>query len=338
MRHAIPILFIFLYACGKQVHISGVSEISGSTFTENVRVDGHELDSLIIQDCVFDGGSLSLGNVDHVTIRNCVFQNIDDNGLKVGFIGPCSGILIENCHFENIGFNGIDSHQDALNCTIRNCSFKQIALSEVGAGMAQPHHCIYWKGKNVRIEGNTFNAGGQPFGNGISVRSSGIIRNNIILHAPKNGIMYYSNHPGGDSLIIENNFLINNNYSITVATLGQEEWHNKHIIIRFNSTIQSRNYSFYIAEGFENTTSFEIYGNLIINQTGEYYRTFFDLPETYQNLELTTFDGFISEDTDLHLTEDNAAIDFCSGLVNFPTEDIDGDIRSGSNFNAGADE
>mgnify|MGYP000751583844 CR=1 FL=1 len=338
MRFTPVILFFFLYACGKEVRISGVSEINGSTFTKNVRIDGHELDSLIIQDCVFNGGSLSLGNVNHVTIRNCIFQNIDNNALKVGFIGPCSDILIENCHFENIGFNGIDSHEDALDCTIRNCSFKQIALSETGAAMAQPHHGIYWKGKNVRIEGNTFNAKDQPFGNGISVRSSGIIRNNVIINAPKNGIMYYSNHPGGDSLIIENNFLINNNYSISIATLGQEEWHNKHIIIRFNSSIQSSNYSYYIAKGFENTTSFEIYGNLIINTSGEYYKTFFDLPETYQNLELTSFDGFLSQDTDLHLTGDNAAIDFCMGLDSYPTEDIDGDIRSGSTLNAGADE
>jgi hypothetical protein len=35
--------------------------------------------------------------------------------------------------------------------------------------MGQPHHGIYWKGKNVSILNNTFNCEDQPFGNGISV-------------------------------------------------------------------------------------------------------------------------------------------------------------------------
>jgi hypothetical protein len=47
--------------------------------------------------------------------------------------------------------------------------------------MGQPHHGIYWKGKDVLIEENRFEAGEQPHGNAISVRSSGIIRKNIIL-------------------------------------------------------------------------------------------------------------------------------------------------------------
>jgi len=204
--------------------------------------------------------------------------------------------------------------------------------------MAQPHHAIYWKGKNVRIEGNYFEARSQPFGNAISVRSSGIVRNNIILNSPKNGIMYYSNHPGGDSLFIENNFLINNTYGISVASLGNEEYHNKNVIIRFNSIIQDNNYSIYISEKFENTTSFGIYGNILVNPTENYLRTFYEVAGIYDNLERTSDIGFINAASgDLHLKADSEAIGFCTGLTDFPTFDIDGDLRNPAQLNAGAD-
>ena len=205
--------------------------------------------------------------------------------------------------------------------------------------MAQEHHAIYWKGKDVLIEKNEFNTGNQPHGNCISVRSSGIIRQNIIRNAKKNAIMYYSNHPGSDSLLIENNFIAYPNYGITVATNGFLDWHNQHVIIRFNTIVQEENRSIYIAPDFESTTSFSIYGNLIINPTENYFKTFYEVSGIENNLSRTGDIDFIdAKNGDLHLVSGSEAEGFCAGLTEFPATDIDGDPRSSDDLNAGADE
>ncbi len=257
----------------------------------------------------------------------------------VGFIGPASNVKIENCTFENIGFNAIDSHEDAPNGHISNCTFTNVALSQTGAAMAQPHHAIYWKGKNVCIEKSRFIAGDQPFGNAISVRSSGKVRKNIISGYPKNGIMYYSNHPGGDSLIIENNFLFDNQYSITLGTLEDLSFHNENVVIRFNSLVQKENYSIYVAKSFETTTNVAIYGNIVVNPSEEYMKTFYDIATISYNLTSPIDVGFVNMNSgDLHLKNTSTAIDFATGAPGYPTTDIDGDLRDVSSLNAGADE
>ncbi|MGB1104288.1 MAG: right-handed parallel beta-helix repeat-containing protein [Crocinitomicaceae bacterium] len=253
--------------CQKTVEPDPTLLISSQEFDDILKIDGHEFDSLIIENCTFRGGGLSIGDADNVVVRNCRFEDIRHNGIKVGFTGPASDILIEDCFFDGIGFNAIDSHREAPNGTIRGCTIKNAGLSETGTAMAQPHHGIYWKGKDVLIEENRFEAGNQPQGNAISVRSSGIVRKNVIIGAPKNGIMYYSNHPGSDSLLIEHNFLAYNTYGISCATLGNEECHNQNVIIRFKTVLQETNYNLYIAAGFQNTTVFSIYGNLFVNPT-----------------------------------------------------------------------
>ncbi|XOV69020.1 MAG: right-handed parallel beta-helix repeat-containing protein [Fluviicola sp.] len=332
------ISFSFLSGCIKKDDLEPTSYVSGETFTTFLRVDGHHFDSLVIENCVFDGATLSIGNADYVTVRNCTFKNMKWDGIKVGFIGPASNIRIENCTFENIGYNGIDSHENAPNGVITGCSFKNVALSQTGAAMAQPHHAIYWKGRNVLIEKCKFTGANQPFGNGISVRSSGIVRQNVISGFPKNGIMYYSNHPGGDTLLIENNFLFDNEYSITLGTLGDLSLHNENVIIRFNSMVQSENYSMYVSGDFETTTNIEIYGNIAVNQSQEYIRTFYDLPIYSYNLTTSEDIGFINmTNGDLHLTATSQAIGFANLAPDIPSVDIDGDLRINP-INAGADE
>lgn len=337
-----PIIFLFailLLGCSKEEIPTSFDDISGQIFEKGLRIDGHEYDGLIIQNCTFKNKSLNIGDVQNVVVRNCVFENIDENGIKVGFIGEASNIVIEACTFREIGFNGIDSHERAINCTIKDCSFENVALSQVGAAMGQPHHGIYWKGKNVTISGNQFTNGDQPFGNAISVRSSGLIRGNRIEGAVKNGIMYYADHPGDDSLIIENNFISNSTfYSIILGGNGNTANHNDNVIIRFNSTFQSENESIYIGQEFENT-NIEIYGNIFVNSSGNYYKTFSPVTNTHTNLESSTDVGFIDlTGGDLHISPSSSANGFCNGLTDFPIIDIDGEGRLTNNLDAGADE
>lgn len=328
-----------LAACKKEVVPGAMTSFQQVTFTDRIRLEGHEYDSLLIENCTFDGGGLNLGDVDHVTIRGCTFKNINRNGLAIGFIGPCNNIVVDGCTFADIGYNGVDSHEDAFNCTIRNCTFRRIAGSDIGAAMGQPHHGIYWKGKGVTIEDNRMEGEGQNFGNGISVRSSGLVRRNTIVGFPKNGIMYYANHPGDDSLVIENNFLANNNYSITLGSSGNLSYHNKNVVIRFNSLIQEENYSVYVAKEYETTTNIDLYGNIIVNPSGEYLKTFYEVDGIGKNLTTLSDPGFVDAASgDLHLGPDSEAIDYCAGESEFPSTDIDGDLRNSTELNAGADE
>lgn len=332
-------LSLILTGCIKEEDLQPTLHLKGEVFNDFLRVEGHQFDNLIIEDCVFDGGGLNIGEADNILIRNCTFKNIDYNALSLGFIGPVNNIIVEGCTFEYIGFNAIDSHEEALDCIIRNCTIKNVALSDVGAAMAQAHHGIYWKGKNVLIENNVIDGEGQNFGNAISIRSSGIIRKNILKNSPKNGIMYYSNHPGGDTLLIENNFLIYNQYSITVNTLGKEEYHNENVIIRFNSMVQEENLSIQINDSFENTTNFFVYGNIIVNPTQTYLSSSFELDFVDKNLIALNDIGFVDINSDLHIKGDSEANGFCADIeAPFPLDDIDGDLRNLSTLNAGADE
>lgn len=337
-------LWIFLVsiiavACKKSPSAEPTKLIQNQDFPEGLKIDGHDFDSLVIENCTFSGLPLSISNADHVTVRNCTFTNSKLDGIKVGFNGEADHVWIENCSFKDIGFNGVDSHERAPNGTIINCTFENMATSQTGAAMGQPHHGIYWKGKNVHIEGNTFIGADQPFGNGISVRSSGYVGGNKIIGVPKNGIMYYSNHPGDDSLIIENNFLAYNSYGIAMASLGNEDYHNDVVIIRFNTIVSRENYSIYVSELFEPTTRVEIYGNYAVNEEENYIREFYELDSVYSNLFESSSSNFVdATNGDLHLTSGSTAMGYCAGLTVYPSTDFDGDLRDSGTLNAGADE
>ena len=328
-----------VWGCKKEVKLSSTKLVTGQIFTEGLRVDGHEFDSLVIENCTFEGKPLTISNADYVIVRNCTFHDIDKLGVWVGVYGEAKNVLIDNCSFENIGGNGIDSHENAPNGTITNCIFKNTALSDIDAAMGQPHHAIYWKGKNVRITQCSFIGGEQEFGNAISVRSSGLISGNRVQGFPKNAITYFSDHPGEDSLIIENNFLWNNTYSISLTTNGNEAYFNKNIVIRFNSLIQSENYSIYISNEFKNLTNVFIYGNIIVNPTDEYFKKFDDYAQFSLNLKSNDDIGFVDmSNGDLHLKNSSIGNGYCDSLTFFPLTDIDGETRIQMNLDAGADE
>ncbi|MEX1002378.1 MAG: right-handed parallel beta-helix repeat-containing protein [Crocinitomicaceae bacterium] len=329
---------LLLFSCKKNHYISETDQLVNQNFTQNVRVQGHEFDGLLIENCVFDGGELYISDVDSVTVRNCTFKNQKKNGMRIGFGGEASHIIIENCSFKNIGSNGIDSHEDAPNCSIKGCYFENCALSDIGAAMGQPHHCIYWKGKNVKIIENEFITGEQLNGNAISHRSSGLIARNKIKGAKKYGIMYFADHPGGDSLIIENNILYECANGIALSTPGILDYHNKWVDVRFNTIYDAETYSVFISDDYESTTNISVYGNILVQSNERYIQHYFEIDTSY-NLTSTTDIGFINaKQGDLHILSNSEAAGFCDGLTKFPLIDIDGDLRTSTNLDAGADE
>ena len=332
------ILSLFFIGCQSEDVLEDTSLVDGKTYSHGLIVKGHTFDNLIIQNSSFSGKALTIENADNVTIENCTFNDINDNGIRVI---KSSNIVINNCSFQNIGFNGIDSHEQASGGTISNCTFQSCALSEIGKAMGQAHHSIYWKGEEVLIAQNNFDGASQPYGELISVRSSGIIRKNSIKNSPENGIKYYSDHPGGDTLLIENNILYNNSeYAISLGSSGKLSNHNNNIVIRFNTMAQDNDYeSIYVNKDFQTTTNIAIYGNIAINPNKESLKTFYTLSNVTTNLEDTGDIGFVNySGGNLHITASSSAIGYATTISDYPTTDYDGDTRTQATMDAGADE
>jgi len=334
------LILLLLNSCGKIENLEPTKNLFGQKYENGLRIKGHEFDSLIVENCIFENKPVLVYGADDIIFRNCTFKNIKKNGIQIGFSGNVNRLTIENCTFKEIGYNAIDSGEDAYKCIIKNCHFENVALSEIGDAMGQPHHAIYWKGPEVLIEHNTFISGSQNKGNAISFRSSGIIRSNTIINAPKNGIQYYTDHPGGDSVLIENNFIYNSRFhAIGLTSNGNQSNHSKKAIISFNSCYQSEGAVLYASKEFENNMTVTISGNVLISPTNEFIKTFYQIHEEIYNLKAIDDIGFVDlENGDLHLTSNSEAINFCNGLVNFPNTDIDGDQRTSNNLDAGADE
>ena len=332
-------ILIFFSSCRKEEILLETDRVSDKTFVNGLRVDGHKYDNLVIENCTFTNKGLLLGEVKNVTVRNCSFSKINGSGIRLGIIGFTEGLRIENCTFNGISENGIYSYENAKDCFITGCKFENMALSDIGGAMGQLHHAIYWTSKNVSISNNHFIAGEQEFSDAISIRSSGIISENIIQDFYASGLTYYSDHPGEDSLVIENNFLFNNSYSMTINSNGNKANHNKNIIVRFNTIVQEKHYSMYFSPEFENSVNLFVYGNIIVNPSETYFDKKYDIPDIYSNLMSPTDIGFIDMNSgNLHLTNTSIANAFCAGLTDYPIIDIDGDIRIQTNLDAGADE
>lgn len=121
--------------------------------------------------------------------------------------------------------------------------------------------------------------------------------------------------------------------------MGKDENHNENVIIRFNSMIQEANPSIQINEQFENTTSFAVYGNIMVNPTEVYIQVPFTLSYEEKNLTSTVDVGFANSNSDLHINSSSAAFGYCANIqAPFPNDDIDGDLRVLSTLNVGADE
>ena len=332
------LLAFVLLACEKDFYVKELVLLENQSFNSDVRVQGQEFNGLVIENCIFDGGELYISDVDSVLVKNCTFKNQKKNGIRIGFGGEASHIVIDNCTFNTIGSNGIDSHEDAPNCVIQNCYFEDCALSDVGAAMGQPHHAIYWKGKNVSILNNTIVTGKQRKGNAISHRSSGIISGNKIIGAEKYGIMYFADHPGGDTLIIENNFVVNCKNGIGITTPSKLENHNKNVIVRFNSIYNSQTYSVFIHKDYESTSTIQAYCNILVSKKENYISTQFDILDTL-NVKAIADVGFVdAENGDLHLTSVSQILGNCDGWLAYPQLDIDGEPRSSNQLDPGADE
>lgn len=318
--------------------------ISGETYNQTVLIDGHGYDNMIIENCTFEnieGDGLQIRDVDNIVIRNCIFRDIDGNAIRFRDSGSSNNVSIENNEIYNITHNGILAYETHYNSVITDNLIYNVGTENTASLVGKPHHGIYFQGSNFVIKRNTIYDIINNNGNCISVRSYGSISSNILYGSTKHGISYYSDHPGLDGqLLVENNFIYDNKSRGTnLQTDGNSTNHIGNSIIRFNTIITSDKSCIGVSSGMSDV-SVEIYGNILIRTDGSAnYVYSIDSASENKNLKHSTDIGFIDfSRRDLHIASSSSAIDFAVGLTSYPSTDIDGDYRSSTTLDVGADE
>jgi len=179
-------------------------------------LDGSKWNNTLIRNCTFHDistNALTIRSVENVLVENCRFENIGENAIHLSITGSGSkDVTLYNNTIVNCGGNGITGGQrywrrlDQENYQVIGNHVENTGLS---AGSSGKLHGIYVQAQDFVIRDNTvINA---TDGNGISVRSSGLVRNNTVNGTAKSGIAYYADHMRGPSnqLLIEDNMVSN---------------------------------------------------------------------------------------------------------------------------------
>lgn len=239
---------------------------------------------------IYDGQTfttpLDLRGVENVLFTRCEFTG--DTGDKEGMleIRGCANMTIDYCYFHDLvgRGNGIvlgSTGGGSINTRIRRSLFENLPgnaiIPKVGnygtwidyntirnAGDDDRHHGIYMQAPDGLIEHNDIEG---SKGNGISIRSSGIVRSNRIAGTAKSAIRYFSDGMPGPSneLIIEKNYCNGSGEGYAVISLlesvGVGQLVEKYII-RHNTLMPYNEKPFDMSQAFKSKTV-EYYGNKI---------------------------------------------------------------------------
>lgn len=338
MKKLFLVLFIPIFFANQ---LKSQIVIRDSVFTTTLDLVGHTWDHAIIKNCTFQNtilcDGLRVANADHVLIDSCIFYNIQGNGIRLHPAGISNGIIISNCRFDSIYGNGILADEQHANTEILNNIFNWIGLDTQGASQGAPHHGIYFQGNNFLISGNRISNIYNNDGNCVSVRSNGIVRNNILSDATKNGISYFSDHPNVENqLLIENNIVYNCQRGVTIINGGEP--YVDTTIIRFNTLVTDDLMCVSIGDGL--TMNNQIYGNILVRTDDNSIFIWATSPiDSTKNLTSNSDVGFVDYlNHNYHITDQSVAYSYATGLLNFPTFDFENDIRESIRLDVGADQ
>jgi hypothetical protein len=166
-------------------------------------VDGS--DDILFLNCIFEnttGNGLDLKSCNNVTIWGCTFTNIGGTGIRMRSTGSTDGVSIVNCTLTDIDDNGISAAKrhatsvDHTNVFIYNTT---VTISGV-TGTSGSQHGIYMQATDFVIENCSVLT--SVDGNGISVRTAGIVYNTTVDCVSDNdsfgaAIKYFSDHLAG---------------------------------------------------------------------------------------------------------------------------------------------
>lgn len=307
-------------------------------------------DNTLIVDAVFHdftGDAITLGNVSNVYIKNCVIYDIDGNGIVFRSTRKTDRVTIDSCVIHDTTKNGIIAKQnieegvDHTQLVIKNNKLYNNGTTELD-------HGLYIQAQDTKIENNEIT---NSAGNGISIRSSGIVSGNTIRDTQKSCIRYFSDNVRGPSntLLIENNICTlslpgseSPAFSLLLSDDAHPDWIVGKYIIRFNTIAVFTGQRAGIAVESDELKSKNImvYGNIVIN-TEDPHSTINEQNIDYysSNYVSTEFQGFKDVQHppyDFHLKPWSPAIDYANHEAKFPTYDADGQPRTPGHLDAGA--
>ena len=336
--------------------------IENVTFTSRLLIEGAGDDNIIVRNSQFidiDDDAILIRDANNVTIENCTFSNCGGlAAIRLSSYGSSNNVVIRGNTITDSPSNAIvagnyeSSGYLHTNLKIIDNTIHNSGLESDYDGLT--HH-IYVQAPDALIEGNTMS--GTRDGNGISIRSSGQVRNNTIsghsLGGGKSAIRYYSDHRRGPSnrLVIENNMVDNLDGPSELITLinpadhynGESGHVVENFVIRFNTSVSTQALQPPVRIGATYANSpyhLSIYGNLLVNTVDSLF-VYADAPLTpdimVDNLETSTL-ALLVGNGDFHLQVGHPAIGGATQVPDFPADDIDGQPRSGASIDIGADQ
>lgn len=177
--------------------------------TETLVIEGSAWNDVLISNCHIhdvDGDGIIIRNVENLTILGCNIRNVSENGIRLRSSGSTDGVHLIDNRIMNVSKSGITAakrSENAIDHTRALLLGNTITDSGL-SGASGRGHGIYSQVSDVRIIGNTIS--GTRGGNGISIRSSGLVACNLVegvSRKGKPGIRYYPDHKTGPSRTLE---------------------------------------------------------------------------------------------------------------------------------------
>jgi hypothetical protein len=337
---ALVFLFNFsvlhLSASCSYIEKNGVRIMENQDCTETIFIEGAGWNNGIIRNNVFrnqEGYGMQVADLNRLTIENNEFYGMGNTAIKLRSTQSMGtkDVLIQKNFFHDMPATAVLTGEPNTGTKILNNKFVRVANNRY----AFPNqHGIYLKGPDYLVEGNVFD--GIANSNGISVRTAGVIRGNLVKNANKRGIKYYSDSKsvGSGLLVIENNVCVNN----TEGGISFKEGEGikiSHAIVRFNTLVNNGS-GVEIGLNME-SLNVEVYGNIIVAENKDYF--VFESPAdlTIQNITSQSDIGFQSYISgDFKLKSASAAFRSVRGIPGLPPHDFEGNSMGKEPYNAGA--
>ncbi|KJS41364.1 MAG: hypothetical protein VR70_04965 [Rhodospirillaceae bacterium BRH_c57] len=184
--------------------------IEDVTLDRTLRLEGPEWNDTLVRRVTLrgiDGDGIFLKNVANVRIEDSIIEDVTVSGIRLSAEGGTTDVHMINNQIARTGRDGIAAAQrqgagvDHPGLVVEGNSIDSAGLT----GNRGLYHGIYVQSTDFVITHNRVT--NTVDGNGISVRSSGTVRGNMVKGTGKSGIAYYADHMRGPSnrLVIEGN-------------------------------------------------------------------------------------------------------------------------------------
>jgi len=294
-----------------------------------------------------DGDAITLRNVSNIYIKDCIIYNVKGNGIVLRSTGKTDKVTIDGCTIYDTTKNGIIAKQnyaDDINHT--RLVIKNNTLYNNGSDDFD--HSIYVQTQDSKILNNEIHGSA---GNGISIRSSGVVSGNQIWDTYKSCIRYFSDNVKGPSntLLIENNvcyLTLPGSQSPALSLLWSDntssDWLVDNYIIRFNTIalFTEQRIGIAVESNQLDAKNVLVYGNIVINTQninatiGQDYIDYLS-----SNYLSTSLDGFVNlqqRPYNFNLTTLSPALNYAINEIDYPFTDINGVFRPTEHLDAGA--